>query len=170
MRKEYSEYLCRKYPKIYPKPTGKDPKELHEPFELFGFECRDGWFRLLVWLSRYIQHYLDTQNEMAKKYPDTYPVIDQVRAVQVKEKFGTLRFYTEGGNERTQSVIAFAEYLSGFICETTGKTDDIGYNKKGWIKTHHKSLAKKGDFHFVDDPELRELISGQTEFNFDSKQ
>jgi hypothetical protein len=168
MKPEYESYLLKKFPKLY---TGVDinNKDAKHPFELFGFECGDGWFRLILWLSRYLQDYIDKQNSWAEKYPDTHQKVDQVVVAQVKEKFGTLRFYTDGGNERTQSVISFAEYLSGYICETTGHTDDVGYNKKGWIKTHHKSLAKGKDFTFVDDKELRQLLSGQLEFNLDSK-
>jgi hypothetical protein len=124
---------------------------------------------LILWLSRYLQNYIDQQNAWAEKYPENYAKVDQVVVAQVKEKFGTLRFYTDGGNENTQSVIAFAEYISGYICETTGNTGDVGYNKKGWIKTHHKSLANGKDFTFVDEPELRQLLSGQLEFNLDSK-
>ena len=167
MKKEYEAYLLKKFPKLYPS-VDITSKNAQHPFELFGFECGDGWFRLILWLSRYLQNYIDRQNDWAEKYPDTHPKVDQVVVAQVKEKFGTLRFYTDGGNERTQSAIAFAEYVSGFICETTGKTDDVGYNKKGWIKTHHKSLAKSKDFHFVDEPDLLEIISEQKEFNFDS--
>lgn len=166
MRPELQAYLQRKFPKLYTTTQDKN-----DSFSQWGFECGDGWFRLLLWLSRYLQNYLDLQNKMAEKYPDNYPKIDQVRVEQVKEKFGTLRFYTQGGNDRTQSVISFAEYISGFCCEYTGKTEDVGYNKKGWIKTAHKSFGKKNDFYYIDDEELRSLLKGQPtdvqlEFNF----
>jgi hypothetical protein len=162
MKLELDTYLKIKFPKLYTECGGD------EPFALFGFECQDGWFRPILWLSRYLQSYIDQQNKSAEKYPDDYLPVVQIKVVQVKEKFGTLRFYVEGGNQHTQAVITFVEYMSGFICETTGQTENVGYNKSGWIKTHHKSLAKGKDFYGVDDTELQQILSNQTEFNFDS--
>ena len=114
-------------------------------------ECPEGWYDVI-----------EEAVEKLSKFEE------HVRVEQIKEKFGTLRFYTDGGNEHTNTVISFVEYISGFICETTGKTDDVGYNKKGWIKVHHNSLAKSKDFHYIDDEELREIINKQMEFKFDS--
>ena len=64
----------------------------------------------------------------------------QVIAEQIKEKFGTLRFYTSGGDDYTDGVIRMAEAMSGSTCETCGNPGTTG--GKGWIKTaceeHHK--------------------------------
>ena len=93
----------------------------------------------------------------AEKYPDQTKPIEQVKALQVKEKFGSLRFYYSGGDEKISAVVDFVGYISKFICETTGKNENIGYNSKGWTKTHHQSLSDEKDFHFVDSEELRQL-------------
>lgn len=53
---------------------------------------------------------------------------------QVKEKFGTLRIYTQGGNELTSILEAFVEDLSGYYCEDCGKLATMG-NKQGWFRT-----------------------------------
>jgi hypothetical protein len=151
MTKEREEYLQKTFPEIYTK-CGAD-----NPYTLFGFECDDGWFNLLVRLSQYIQSYIDSNNRLANKYPENYKKIPQVKALQVKEKFRTLRFYYSGGDEHISAVVSFAEYLSESTCETTGKTENVGYNIKGWQKTHHESLKIKDDFTFVDDKELRQL-------------
>lgn len=154
MNANLENYLKKKFPKLYTE-CG-DP----EPFTLFGFECNDGWFRLILWLSRYLQDYIDQQNEWAQKYPDKYLPVKQIKVVQVKEKFATLRFYTTGGNERTEAVISFVEYISGFICEQSGKMDNIGVNKKGWHKTQYVDGTKNPkNYNFVDDEELRTLLS-----------
>lgn len=153
MNKNLQSYLLKKFPKLY-----TDCEE-HQPFTLFGFECDDGWFRLILWLSRYLQDYIDQQNEWAKKYPDRYLPVKQIKVVQVKEKFATLRFYVEGGNERTNAIISFAEYISGFICESTGRTDNIAVNKKGWLKTQYVDGTKNPKYYtFVDEEELRNLL------------
>lgn len=59
---------------------------------------------------------------------------------QVKEKFGGLRFYVDGGTEEMHNYINFAEAMSVHVCEicgAPGKTDGAG-----WVKTlcekHHK--------------------------------
>jgi hypothetical protein len=154
MNENLQNYLIKKFPKMY-KGCGQN-----EPFTLFGFECNDGWFRLILWLSRYLQDYIDQQNKWSEKYPDKYLPVKQIKVKQVKEKFAILRFYIEGGNERTNAIISFAEYISGFICESTGKTDNIVVNKKGWLKTQHIDGAKNSkNYNFVDDDELRKLLS-----------
>jgi hypothetical protein len=147
-------YLKEKYPKLYTD-CGED-----EPFTLFGFECNDGWFRIILWMSNYIQTYIDQQNEYAKKYPDSYLPVDQVKILQVKEKFATLRIYTSGGNDRINAIISFVEYISGFICEYSGNTEDVGYNTKGWRKTSTVEFTNdKKNYAYVDDEKLRQILS-----------
>ena len=53
---------------------------------------------------------------------------------QIKEKFGTLRFYYNGGDQHFSSEVARAEELSGITCEVCG---DPGRSRsdRGWIKT-----------------------------------
>jgi len=153
MTPERQQYLIKTFPKIY-----TDSGE-NTPFNLFHFECDDGWFLILVRLSRYIQKYIDQNNEWAVKYPDQYLPVKQIKVLQVKEKFATLRFYVAGGNERTEAIISFAEYMSGFICESTGKTNNVAVNKKGWYKTQHIDNTKNpNNYNFVDDEELRKLL------------
>lgn len=48
---------------------------------------------------------------------DEFP---QVEVVQVKEKFGTLRFYTDVGDSYIYGAIAMAESMSAVTCETCG--------------------------------------------------
>ena len=80
-------------------------------------------------------------------------------ARKIKQKFGTLRFYYEGGNEHIRTIVDYTEFISGYICEQTGSMNDVGYNNKGFIQVLHKDLAKnKNDFNFVDDEELRTIL------------
>jgi hypothetical protein len=59
--------------------------------------------------------------------------IAQVTLDQVKEKFGTLRFYYTGGDDYISGLVSMAESMSGVTCEECGKpgTQTSG----GWIKT-----------------------------------
>jgi hypothetical protein len=64
---------------------------------------------------------------------DWKPEVKQVVAMQVKEKFGSLRFYYEGGDEYCSGVAAMAEHMSGKVCEECGAPGTTG--GKGWITT-----------------------------------
>ena len=60
--------------------------------------------------------------------------------VQVKEKYGGLRFYIEGGTVEMANYIDFAEALSLHVCEECGAPGDTRNNS--WVKTlcerHHR--------------------------------
>jgi len=70
--------------------------------------------------------------------------IPQVVAVQVKEKFGTLRFYYNGGDEYVRGVVSMAEYMSGTTCEECGSPGKRPSG--GWIQklcdTHARAAGK----------------------------
>lgn len=57
----------------------------------------------------------------------------QVIAVQIKEKFGTLRFYTSGGDDYVYGVLAMAESMSAVLCEECGKPGIT--RTDGWHRT-----------------------------------
>ena len=74
------------------------------------------------------------RQEMLERDPQTIPEpITQVTLDQVKEKFGTLRFYYSGGDDYIRGLVSMAESMSGVTCEECGKpgTQTPG----GWIKT-----------------------------------
>lgn len=74
--------------------------------------------------------------QMDIRYKPSKVPRSQVVADQVKEKFGTLRFYTHGGDDYTRGVIDFAEMLSAYICEDCGRFDEtVATNSRGWIRT-----------------------------------
>ena len=80
-----------------------------------------------------------------------------LRVLQVKEKFGGLRFYfkTEGvspeDNRRIQDAVFFAEKMSFKMCEECGGLDiEVRHQKNqkfGWVKTlcmRHHALRDAG--------------------------
>ena len=107
MREELDKLLCEKYPKMFV----NRHKSMQETCMCWGFSCGDGWFDLIDQLCSNIQNYIDQNKHLN---------VPQVTVDQVKEKFGTLRFYVTGGNELIQGMIWFAESMSGRICETCG--------------------------------------------------
>jgi hypothetical protein len=104
MNNELELKLVEKYPKIYSQ-YGGDMKEtcMH-----WGFEHRDQWYDLINVLSAKIQNYIDWKERNNTPIP-------QVVAEQVKEKFGTLRFYYRGGDDFIDGLVSMAEGISGFI-------------------------------------------------------
>ena len=122
MKKELDEYLCKVYPKIMVNRN----KDMQETCMCWGFECGDGWFNILNNLMGNIQNHIDWQNREKE-------VVRQVTLDQVKEKFGTLRFYYSGGDDTIRGMVSMAESMSGVTCEECGKpgTSTGG----GWIKT-----------------------------------
>jgi hypothetical protein len=62
--------------------------------------------------------------------PDVCP---QVVAVQVKEKFGALRFYYNGGDDIVDGLVRMAERLSETACEICGDAGKV-YDH-GWVTT-----------------------------------
>jgi hypothetical protein len=59
--------------------------------------------------------------EIARNQPRQLPLlVPQVLATEVKEKYGTLRFYYSGGDERITGMVDLAEALSGATCECCG--------------------------------------------------
>ena len=52
---------------------------------------------------------------------------------QVKEKFGQLRFYTNGGGDNHYKIISKYEDLSSQVCETCGEPGEL--QRIGWWKT-----------------------------------
>jgi hypothetical protein len=63
------------------------------------------------------------------------------RILDIKEKFGGLRFYTNGCNRKAYDVIHKYEQLSYLICITCG--DKATKISKGWICPYCDVCAKK---------------------------
>jgi hypothetical protein len=96
----------------------------------WGFECGDGWYNLLDELCGTIQTYIDHTKG-----------VEQVVAVQVKEKFGDLRFYYRGGDEYVRDIAEFAENMSSRICEECGSPGKL--YTKGWYKVRCDTCYEK---------------------------
>jgi hypothetical protein len=68
-----------------------------------------------------------------KKYEPVPKAARQLIAVQVKEKFGTLRFYYEGGDEVTEGMVRIAESMSARTCEVCGDRGKL--RNEGWVRS-----------------------------------
>jgi hypothetical protein len=71
-------------------------------------------------------------------------LVPQVVAKQVKEKFGTLRFYYSGGDEYIAGLMQMADSMSSVTCDECGAPGNTG-NSGGWIAVRcdaHKPKKK----------------------------
>ena len=80
-----------------------------------------------------------------KLVDDIIKIDKKVVVSQVKEKFGTLRFYIYGGNDEVHDLIYKAEIKSETTCEQCGKRGKL--RGKGWLVTlcdkHWKEYKKE---------------------------
>jgi hypothetical protein len=65
-----------------------------------------------------------------REVPESIP---QVTLDQVKEKFGTLRFYYTGGDDYISGMVSLAESMSGVTCEECGNPGE--QKGGGWVRT-----------------------------------
>lgn len=122
MKQELDELLCKKYPQMMVNRN----LPMTETCMCWGFSCGDGWFNILNQLMGNIQHHTDWKNKNGT-------VVAQVTLDQVKEKFGTLRFYYSGGDDVIDGMVRMAESMSGVTCEECGSPGKrVG---GGWVTT-----------------------------------
>ena len=60
--------------------------------------------------------------------------IPQVTLDQVKEKFGTLRFYYQGGDDYISGMVSLAESMTAVTCENCGNPGSC--RGGGWVHTY----------------------------------
>jgi hypothetical protein len=132
MNLELEKQLIDKYPKIFEVRPGTEIM----PYPMFGIECSDGWYNLLDSLCFQIQSHIDWRENVIDRNKKEDPegqinqkllldYIPQVVVTQIKEKFGTLRFYYDGGDEKIDGMVTMAEALSAVTCETCGNAGKI---------------------------------------------
>ncbi len=163
MSPELDKQLCEKYPLIF----ADRHADMTQTAMCWGFECDSGWYDIIDLLCFAIQHHIDhrqrdiewdinfnkkmeeARNNNWENWPQHHvreprvvrQAIPQVVAVQVKEKFGGLRFYCDGGDDFTEGLIQMAEIMSERTCEDCGNKGKL--YKQGWHKTLCETHAKE---------------------------
>lgn len=112
MRTDLAEKLFNDFPALFPR--GKQEGRPQDPFRLFGFEVLDGWYDLIYGLAASITAHA----EQAGLQPGP-------QVAQVKEKFGTLRFYLYGADDTIEDLVEAAERASENICEQCGQPGQL---------------------------------------------
>jgi hypothetical protein len=125
---EFSKRMEEKYPKMFAQPYG-------------GFAIGEGWWPIIESLCSNIQYYINWKNRESE-------VVPQVVVAQIKEKFGGLRFYYEGGDDRIHGMVSMAESWADKSCETCGSPGTSG--GKGWIKTLCPTHRAEADAQYAE--------------------
>jgi len=103
--------------------------DLYKGFQ--GFQCRDGWYDILFDLS--VDLCWLTLEDIS------------FRAVQVKEKFGGLRFYVTHETKEVTEAIREAEDRCGETCEWCGKPGQPTKDHRWFLtlcETHKNELGR----------------------------
>ena len=131
MSPELDQHIREKYPKIFS--------------QRCEMSVGDGWYDIIDMLCANIQNYIDNvadRRKWAIKWNDEVndpnydwsdkasfikreervvpELIEQVVVTQIKEKFGTLRFYYDGGDEYIRGLEDMAESMTARTCEDCG--------------------------------------------------
>lgn len=110
---KFAERMEKSYPKMFQGKYG-------------GFAVGKGWYPILERLCKNIQQHIEWKNR-------TEQVVPQVVVEQIKEKFGGLRFYYQGGDDNVAGMVRMAEAWADIACEDCG---GIGKRRGGgWIRT-----------------------------------
>ena len=106
MIKELTDKLYQLCPNVY----------YNNENDLYGIETGNGWYDLIEKLSLKLEQILLSMPEEERK---------RYRAIQVKQKFGGLRFYFSNYTPEISSHIVEAENKSMFICEVCGEAGEM---------------------------------------------
>lgn len=161
MKQKLDYYLVKRFPDFF---KGRFEKE---DVEYWGFECDDGWFQIIFQACSLVESHIqdiqknndfrlqvkekiikgeDVNEYWTKQYNEDGLIpndVPQFRATQIKEKFGTLRFYYNGGDEFIGGVISAAENISAHTCEICGNPGKL--RSGGWMRTLCDKHAKEGN-------------------------
>lgn len=131
---EFVNRLETKYPEMFSAPYG-------------GVCTSEGWWPIIESLCEQIQSHINWRNGVHERLkvdnphdaviPDKVP---QVVVNQIKEKFGGLRFYYDGGDDIIDGMVQMAEAWAAHTCEVCGMPGKS--RPGGWIQTlcdeHHE--------------------------------
>ena len=130
MKEELDKKLCEKYPKIFKNRIGS----MQETCMCWGFSHGDGWYDIIDSLCASIQNHINNKRyQFREMSQEDFDEEHQVVAAQVKEKFGGLRFYVDGGDDWVYGAISMAESMSYRTCEVCGAPGKT--RGTGWIRT-----------------------------------
>ena len=110
-----------------------------EPYELFGIECGEGWYKLVQPVIDYVEEYNKGKNED-----------EQIIIQQIKSQFATLCIYLSHKTEELEKLINDAEEEANRTCELCGSKTDVGLMTTGWVTVMCRNCLLSNDKRMKD--------------------
>jgi len=101
------------------------------------------------------EHREHMMRELIGDIPDWRKDLEYMKspvAVQVKEKYGTLRFYYDGGDRFIDGLEFMAESMSAVTCEVCGNPGKLVGG--GWVRTLCKTHAEEQNYNWNGEDKL----------------
>lgn len=192
MRKELDEQLCKEFPELYINRNG----DMRYTCMVWGFDHGDGWFSIIHNLSGVADNLIKNFNDdLERKFRESkglkydYKLTEeekqnigfgklQIVADQVKEKYGTLRFYwhtyikdgfkypdelkesIEEVYNKFDGAEAMACRMSHDMCEECGASGSI--RGPGWYRTLCDKHALEQGYSLDEDEEETSDVGGES--------
>lgn len=121
MNKYLDKKLCRDFPNLFAD-RHASPRET---CMCWGFPG-EGWYEV-------IREAAEKLEPLIVAYKEAHPGEEFPRASQVKEKFGTMRFYMTFGTDEMMKITDEAEAKSATVCEECGVAGEL--RQGGWWRT-----------------------------------
>lgn len=129
MNEKLDNQLCRDFPNLF----GDRHASMRVTAMCWGFPG-DGWEKIIREAAEKLEPLIEAYK---REHPDEEPP----RASQIKEKFGTLRFYLSHGTDEMFRIAEEAERKSERTCEDCGKRGTL--RKGGWLRTQCKACYEQ---------------------------
>jgi hypothetical protein len=134
MKRELNEALVRDFPLTFARDSNG-----REPWSMFGFECSDGWEPSIRKTAEKLEPLIVAAKE---KDPEGYEA-GYYRTSQLKEKFGSGRWYLSGATDEMHDLVEEWEHVTYEICETCGQPGKL--RGHGWLYTACFEHTKEDD-------------------------
>lgn len=132
--KRFEQQLKERFPTLF--------SEIHD----INFYCPPGWQQIVESVCIQLSN---------------APGFENVKCVQVKEKFGGLRFYIESDSGEHRDIyfeiIDKAEFESFQTCECCGSKQNVGRTRNGYIETTCESCWKDPNLHYHRNPTWKKI-------------
>lgn len=125
MNKHLTERIFQRCPLIY----RNNPDGSNTLVNCYGFECGDGWFEIIFNFS------IEAEAKVKEMKEEGAEEIRLPLVLQVKEKLGGLRIYTDKSCETINALIDSAQKNAARTCELCGNSGSRRESESGWLMT-----------------------------------
>lgn len=123
--RQWRKALIEEYPYLLPRDYTTDEVVENFDYEFVNgeYDLPAGWFELFLQCCEDIKQPLMTSGHL-----------DKFRFIQIKEKYGCMRIYTNGVSNEIHNILAKYEFLSSKVCCVCGNPAAVQAND--WISSY----------------------------------